>query len=66
MAAIPIKGMINPPGILNVFSITSVFFILSLMVDNITARYISRMAALANMANCLKPPDTEKIKINIP
>lgn len=66
MAAIPIKGVINPPGALNVFSAAWVDFFLSLIVDKITARYTSNIAALANMANCLNPPETEKIKISEP
>ena len=66
IAAMPIKGVINRPGALNVFSFSSLFFILNLMVDKITARQTSKMAALANTANCLKPPEIEKIKINEP
>jgi hypothetical protein len=38
MEAIPIKGTINPPGALNVFSAVPGDFILSLMVAKITAR----------------------------
>lgn len=66
MVAIPMNGKTRPPGALKVFSDACCCFLLNLIVDKITARYISRMAALANMANCLNPPETEKRKMSAP
>jgi hypothetical protein len=38
MVAMPMKGKIRPPGILNVFSAVSGFLILNLIVAKITVR----------------------------
>ncbi len=61
--AMPISGIVNPPGILNIPSELSSFFNLNFIVAKTTIKYISNIAALANKANCLKSPAIEKIKI---
>ena len=62
--AIPMIGVTKPPGALNVFSDGCCGLLLNLTVAKITVRYIINITALAIIANCLNPPDIEKIKIS--
>ena len=59
MLAIPIEGMMSPPGVLNFLLLSSFGLLLNLIVANITDRYTIKIAPLARLANCLNPPVIE-------
>ena len=54
-------GIPTPKGNLKPFDL-SVSFNRSLMVAATTPKYTTRSEALAMIANCLKPPESEKTK----